>query len=403
MFMNDNRRLSGRVGFTFCIALASAGLLTGCITYVEAPPQPVAYAPPPPPQPPPVDYAPSPAESPVVVIQAQSDFYEPLNPYGRWVVVGSYGHCWCPNGVEAGWRPYCYGHWESTDAGWYWVSDEPWGWATYHYGRWVYDPDNGWAWVPQTQWAPAWVVWREGGGYCGWAPLGVSARVGVGGAFNVGVVAPSAFVFVEERHFLEPVRPTTVVVNETIVNTTVNITKIQVVNKTVVNIGPRVEVIQRATGRQIQTVPVNQLRRKQETDVVAKQPQVKTLHQARAQKPVQGQAVSEPEHHAVPPAETDEERQQKAQSAEKQREQNAEREQAEKEKKEQATEQGREQKTQDVEKQQEQKGERTQAQKDEQTEKQQQQEKRKAAEKAAAEKKKTQEEEEHRAKEQPAQ
>jgi colicin import membrane protein len=231
----------------------------------------------------------------------------------------------------------------------------------------------------------------------------VSARIGVGGTFSVGVVAPSAFVFVEERNFLEPIRPTTVVFNETIVNKTVNITKIQVVNKTVVNIGPRVEVIQRATGRQIQTVPVNQLRRKQETDVVAKQPQVKALHQARAHKPVQGQATSEPEHHTVPPAETDEERQQKAQRAEKQREQNAEREQAEKEKREQATEQGREQKTQDVGKQQEQKEGPTGAQKDEQAQKQKQQEKRKAAEKAAAQKKKAQEEENRRAKEQPAQ
>ena len=389
------------------MALAGAGVLTGCTTYVEAPPPPppppVVYAPPPPP--PPVVYAPPapPAESPVVVIQAPSDFDEPLTPYGRWVVVGSYGRCWCPNGVEAGWRPYCNGHWESTDAGWYWVSDEPWGWATYHYGRWVSDPDYGWAWVPQTQWAPAWVVWREGGGYSGWAPLGVSARIGVGGTFSVGVVAPSAFVFVEERNFLEPIRPTTVVFNETIVNKTVNITRIQVVNKTVINMGPRVEAIQRATGRQIQTVPVNQLRRKQETAVVAKQPQVKALHQARAHKPAQSQAASESEHRAVPLAEADEEREQKAQSAEKRREQNAENGQAEKEKRGQAAEQGREQKTQDAGKQQEQKEERTQAQRDEQAEKQKQQEKRKAAEKAAAEKKKAQEEE-HRAKEQqPAQ
>lgn len=41
------------------------------------------------------------------------------------------------------------------------------------------------------------------------------------------------------------VRPTTVIVNQTtIINKTVNITKIQVVNKTIINTGPRTELIQ---------------------------------------------------------------------------------------------------------------------------------------------------------------
>jgi hypothetical protein len=29
----------------------------------------------------------------------------------------------------------------------------------------------GWVWVPGTRWAPAWVSWRSGDGYYGWAPL----------------------------------------------------------------------------------------------------------------------------------------------------------------------------------------------------------------------------------------
>ena len=44
-----------------------------------------------------------------------------------------------------------------------------WGVVTYHYGRWYEDPREGWVWVPGSTWAPAWVSWREGGGYCGWA------------------------------------------------------------------------------------------------------------------------------------------------------------------------------------------------------------------------------------------
>ncbi len=73
--------------------------------------------------------------------------------------------------------------------GWTWVSDEPWGWATYHYGRWVNIVGTGWVWIPGHTWAPAWVSWRYGGGYCGWAPLPPSTLVGVdfgGSGINLG-------------------------------------------------------------------------------------------------------------------------------------------------------------------------------------------------------------------------
>jgi hypothetical protein len=291
--MNKATPSTSRIRFLFGITLTSVGLLTGCTTYVQEappPPPPVVYAPEPPPPP----------QSAVVVVQTQADFYAPLSSYGRWVDLPPYGRCWLPNGVEQGWRPYCDGHWESSDAGWYWVTDEPWGWATYHYGRWIDDPQYGWVWVPQTQWAPAWVVWREGGGYSGWAPMGVTTRIGAGGVFSVGIVAPGAFVYVDERHFLEPVHPTTVIVNQTvIINKTVNITKIQVVNNTVINTGPRTEVIAQATGRQIQTVPVRELRHKQEAAAVARQPQLKALRPAKTRKAGQDQVKPESEHHAA--------------------------------------------------------------------------------------------------------
>src|SRR5258708_24450962 len=45
-------------------------------------------------------------------------------------------------------------------------------WACYHYGSWLYDPAYGWVWIPGTEWAPAWVVWREAPDYIGWAPCG---------------------------------------------------------------------------------------------------------------------------------------------------------------------------------------------------------------------------------------
>ena len=265
--------------------LCSAAVMTfaGCTTYVEESHPHRVYAPPPPvvePAPPAVVYAPPPPAPPPpaavdVTIQAESDFYEPLSPYGEWVVVGSYGRCWRPHRVDADWRPYCNGSWQRTDAGWFWVTDEPWGWATYHYGRWDWTANFGWIWVPQIQWAPSWVAWREGAGYIGWAPLPPTAVIAVSGGvvFRDAAYAPRAFVFVEERRLCEPVRPRTVIINNTIViNKTVNITRIQVVNKRVVNEGPRPEIIERISGRKVQTVAVHDLRHREESEAVTRQP-----------------------------------------------------------------------------------------------------------------------------------
>lgn len=253
------------------MAFACVVGLTGCTTYVERPAAPVTYSPPPPTE----VYVQQPAPpAPVTVevtIRDERDFYEPLSRYGRWEMIGGYGRCWVPGRVEADWRPYTNGHWERTEAGWYWVTEEPWGWATYHYGRWDFDPGYGWFWVPQTQWAPAWVSWHRGAGYLGWAPLHPSDRWASRGELEVShrEVPQRAYVFVEERRFLEPVRPTTVVNNTTIINKTVNITNIKVVNNTVINEGPRTQVIEQASGRKVQAVPVRELRRKTEVSAAS--------------------------------------------------------------------------------------------------------------------------------------
>jgi hypothetical protein len=207
---------------------------------------------------------------PSVEIRAESDFYEPLTPYGRWEVVGSYGRCWIPGRVEADWRPYSEGYWQRTDDGWYWVSDEPWAWATYHYGRWNFTDQYGWYWVPQTQWAPAWVSWHSGGGYIGWAPLYPPGVV---------VISPRAYVFVEERHFMEPVRRSTVVVN----NTTI-------INQTVIHEAPATAAIEKASGRKVPAVAVRELRQKEEAPVVARQRTLAVTSEKTVQTPVRSEA-----------------------------------------------------------------------------------------------------------------
>ena len=90
-------------------------------------------------------------------------FYDSLKDQGSWFNTTEYGDVWQPYIAykSDSWRPYTDGYWCYTDGGWMFVSNESFGWAVYHYGRWTKLQDIGWAWVPGTEWAPAWVTWRE--------------------------------------------------------------------------------------------------------------------------------------------------------------------------------------------------------------------------------------------------
>ena len=133
-------------------------------------------------------------------------FYDNLAPYGRWVDTAPYGWCWVPEQVPVVWRPYSDGYWVYTDFGWAWVSDEPWGWATYHYGRWFEDPDYGWMWEPGTEWAPAWVAWRESDDWVGWAPLPPTATWSAwsGLRFEAVSIPSPSWCFVQRTRMTEP-------------------------------------------------------------------------------------------------------------------------------------------------------------------------------------------------------
>src|SRR3954451_22269156 len=98
-------------------------------------------------------------------------FFQPLASYGVWVKNAKYHYVFCPK-VDSHWRPYTHGRWlYMKNYGWYFASDEPYAWAVYHYGRWYADQKLGWCWVPGNAWAGAWVSWRRGNDYVGWAPL----------------------------------------------------------------------------------------------------------------------------------------------------------------------------------------------------------------------------------------
>jgi len=94
-------------------------------------------------------------------------FYDQLSPYGQWVDYANWGYVWIPD-AGPDFEPYSTaGHWVMTKYGWTWVSEYPWGWAPFHYGRWDFNDDLGWFWIPDTEWGPAWVTWRRANGYYG--------------------------------------------------------------------------------------------------------------------------------------------------------------------------------------------------------------------------------------------
>jgi hypothetical protein len=74
--------------------------------------------------------------------------YEDLDKYGEWTSEPDYGYVWTPTYVSAGWSPYRFGRYTYVSGwGWAWIDDAPWGFAPYHYGRWV-TIGSRWCWVP---------------------------------------------------------------------------------------------------------------------------------------------------------------------------------------------------------------------------------------------------------------
>jgi hypothetical protein len=186
-------------------------------------------------------------------------FYSDLAPHGSWLVSAQYGRVWQPAVYAPGWNPYYDGHWVYTDCGWTWVSDYDWGDVPYHYGTWYDDASLGWIWVPGTTWAPAWVTFRTGPDFIGWAPVAPGFSIGV----SFGAPAPvSSFLFVSTRDFAAPrIRQYVVPADrrDTIIQRTTIVNNLTVQNNVVVNRGPEVRTIEQASGRTFRPEPIERV------------------------------------------------------------------------------------------------------------------------------------------------
>ena len=194
-------------------------------------------------------------------------FYTALDSYGDWDEVEGYGPVFLPREAQQNrnWRPYTDGEWVRSEQGWTWRSNEPHGWATGHYGRWVRHTREGWMWVPGSEWAPAWVSWRKSDTHIGWAPLPPEAHSGRG--FNASVdeyydIGARNYNFVPRERFgagrtylgriVEPER------NVTIIQNTVNVTNISYRDSgngtVIVNEGPDVNFVNARATAPVQVV-----------------------------------------------------------------------------------------------------------------------------------------------------
>lgn len=189
-------------------------------------------------------------------------FYDELSPYGTWINDPEYGYVWRPDVDQDEFRPYyTNGRWAMTEYGNTWVSNYDWGWAPFHYGRWIYNRYNRWVWLPDTVWGPAWVSWRSGGGYYGWAPLGPSININI----NIGrryVMPDFCWNFIPERNIYYNSYPRYYSGrNRVYIQNTVIINNTYVRNNRTYYTGPRADDIRRATNRDVTVYNVSRANR----------------------------------------------------------------------------------------------------------------------------------------------
>ncbi|MCX6163557.1 MAG: hypothetical protein NTU73_01640 [Ignavibacteriae bacterium] len=160
--------------------------------------------------------------------------------------------------------PYSNGQWINTDEGWYFRGRTPYEETVSHHGRWVHSKHGGWMWVPGRVWAPAWVDWRQNDNYVSWAPLSPSIYFSAGN-INMYPIDDDDYVIVERRHFCDPeiyryYNPYYEDGSRVSINLMIGTVGLVVVNNTIINRGPDVNIIQNFYSRNIELVNIHHVK-----------------------------------------------------------------------------------------------------------------------------------------------
>lgn len=173
--------------------------------------------------------------------------------------------------------PYTNGQWIYTDAGWYFKAPTPVEETVSHYGRWVNSPSAGWMWVPGRVWSPAWVDWKQNDEYISWSPLPPSSYL-ANGILNLPLIEDDNnviidkyqfmnyddYVIVEKKYFLEPEiykynNVYTKSGNRILISELTGTDGVMVVNNSVINRGPDVNLIEYIYGKSIKPVEISHI------------------------------------------------------------------------------------------------------------------------------------------------
>ena len=187
--------------------------------------------------------------------------------YGQWRGV-ILRWVWSPNNVAPGWRPYTDGSWGILGRRVDGVFDVSWGWAPFHYGRWFFHEHRGWCWVPGSEWAPAWVAWHWGDDYCGWAPMPPLVAWETYSDWDA-VIPTFGWCFVEHRDFRHrhlKDHLALVARNVTLLHATRNVTRLEVRDRTVVNLSLTAEQVEKAIGHPVRRLQIAEVSSLAEAD-----------------------------------------------------------------------------------------------------------------------------------------
>ncbi|WP_193392394.1 DUF6600 domain-containing protein, partial [Legionella hackeliae] len=180
--------------------------------------------------------------------------YEDLEHYGTWKVNKTYGRVWVPHVTVSNWAPYRMGHWVWLNRwGWTWIDDQPWGFAPFHYGRWL-RWQNQWTWVPgprhiEPVYAPALVVFVGGRQF----------NLQVNGSRGIAwfPLAPGEVYippYQVNRNYFVQINISNTVINQTYINQVFNAPKINIVYQNI-NVPNGITAV--PTAAFVQSAPVN--------------------------------------------------------------------------------------------------------------------------------------------------